>query len=117
MLLGEENLPNSDLLKHLPINYRPPSALGIAIPQTQNIYNADPKEPLYKSKFQVGLILCLPIGSTSNSSMKYINNLSVTCFRYLRTQLNSNLIDPAINQLYQLQVTPTAAAVVLRLGE
>uniref|UniRef100_A0A6I8NMW0 Cation channel sperm associated auxiliary subunit beta n=1 Tax=Ornithorhynchus anatinus TaxID=9258 RepID=A0A6I8NMW0_ORNAN len=31
-------------MKKLPVNYRPPSNLGIAIPLTDNIYNADPSK-------------------------------------------------------------------------
>ncbi|KAM8780218.1 cation channel sperm-associated auxiliary subunit beta [Rhynchonycteris naso] len=42
-------------IKTLPANYRPPSNMGIAIPITDNFYNADPSKPIprnlfYKSK-------------------------------------------------------------------
>ncbi|XP_066132762.1 cation channel sperm-associated auxiliary subunit beta [Saccopteryx bilineata] len=42
-------------IKTLPTNYRPPSNMGIAIPITDNFYNADPSKPIprnlfYKSK-------------------------------------------------------------------
>uniref|UniRef100_H0WXX7 Cation channel sperm associated auxiliary subunit beta n=1 Tax=Otolemur garnettii TaxID=30611 RepID=H0WXX7_OTOGA len=44
-----------NLIKTLPINYRPPSNMGIAIPLTDNFYHADPSQPIprnlfYKSK-------------------------------------------------------------------
>ncbi|XP_069349188.1 cation channel sperm-associated auxiliary subunit beta [Eulemur rufifrons] len=44
-----------NLIKTLPINYRPPSNMGIAIPLTDNFYHADPSKPIprnlfYKSK-------------------------------------------------------------------
>ncbi|KAM9570306.1 cation channel sperm-associated auxiliary subunit beta-like [Salvelinus alpinus] len=32
-------------LFNLPVNYRPPSQLGVLIPTTDNIYNADPSHP------------------------------------------------------------------------
>ncbi|XP_016283055.2 cation channel sperm-associated auxiliary subunit beta-like isoform X3 [Monodelphis domestica] len=34
-----------NMIKVLPINYRPPSNMGIAIPLTNNFYNADPSMP------------------------------------------------------------------------
>ncbi|XP_031805151.1 cation channel sperm-associated protein subunit beta [Sarcophilus harrisii] len=34
-----------NIIKTLPINYRPPSSLGIAIPTTDNFYHADPSKP------------------------------------------------------------------------
>ncbi|KAF6036180.1 CATSPERB [Bugula neritina] len=43
---------HGDILKDLPVNYRPPSALGIAIPLSHNIYNADPSKPLLYSKYK-----------------------------------------------------------------
>ncbi|XP_069771575.1 cation channel sperm-associated auxiliary subunit beta-like [Narcine bancroftii] len=46
------------LLKTLPVNYRPPSKLGINVPITDNIYNADPSKPkfrdFYKSSKETG---------------------------------------------------------------
>uniref|UniRef100_A0A2K5QQI5 Cation channel sperm associated auxiliary subunit beta n=2 Tax=Cebus imitator TaxID=2715852 RepID=A0A2K5QQI5_CEBIM len=44
-----------NLIKTLPINYRPPSNMGIAVPLTDNFYHADPSKPIprnlfYKSK-------------------------------------------------------------------
>uniref|UniRef100_A0A8C8ZP01 Cation channel sperm-associated protein subunit beta n=1 Tax=Prolemur simus TaxID=1328070 RepID=A0A8C8ZP01_PROSS len=44
-----------NLIKTLPINYRPPSNMGVAIPLTDNFYHADPSKPIprnlfYKSK-------------------------------------------------------------------
>lgn len=33
------------LLRHLQVNYRPPSNMGIAIPLTDNFYHADRSEP------------------------------------------------------------------------
>ncbi|KAL1789363.1 cation channel sperm-associated protein subunit beta [Sigmodon hispidus] len=44
-----------NMIKTLPINYRPPSNMGISIPLTDNFYHADPSKPIprnlfYKSK-------------------------------------------------------------------
>ncbi|XP_044872539.1 cation channel sperm-associated protein subunit beta isoform X1 [Mauremys mutica] len=39
------------LLKQLPVNYRPPSKLGIAVPLTDNFYNADPSKPRMRDYF------------------------------------------------------------------
>ncbi|XP_067403186.1 cation channel sperm-associated auxiliary subunit beta [Emydura macquarii macquarii] len=39
------------LLKQLPVNYRPPSKLGIAVPLTNNFYNADPSKPRMRDYF------------------------------------------------------------------
>ncbi|TFK15875.1 sphingolipid delta(4)-desaturase/C4-hydroxylase DES2 [Platysternon megacephalum] len=38
-------------LKQLPVNYRPPSKLGIAVPLTDNFYNADPGKPRMRDYF------------------------------------------------------------------
>ncbi|XP_060118315.1 cation channel sperm-associated auxiliary subunit beta-like [Heteronotia binoei] len=47
------HLPNaSKHLKVLPVNYRPPSRLGIAVPLTENFYNADPGKPRMRDFFQ-----------------------------------------------------------------
>ncbi|XP_052594160.1 cation channel sperm-associated auxiliary subunit beta-like [Peromyscus californicus insignis] len=40
-----------NLIKTLPINYRPPSNMGISIPLTDNIYHADPSKPRPRSLF------------------------------------------------------------------
>ncbi|XP_053126347.1 cation channel sperm-associated auxiliary subunit beta-like isoform X8 [Hemicordylus capensis] len=42
----------SHLLKNLPVNYRPPSALGISVPLTENFYNADPSKPRMRDYFR-----------------------------------------------------------------
>nr|XP_024000363.1 cation channel sperm-associated protein subunit beta-like [Salvelinus alpinus] len=39
-----DHMENKRLL-NLPVNYRPPSQLGVLIPTTDNIYNADPSHP------------------------------------------------------------------------
>nr|XP_045011522.1 cation channel sperm-associated protein subunit beta [Jaculus jaculus] len=44
-----------NMIKTLPVNYRPPSHMGVAIPLTDNFYHADPSKPIprnlfYKSK-------------------------------------------------------------------
>nr|XP_020731646.1 cation channel sperm-associated protein subunit beta isoform X2 [Odocoileus virginianus texanus]XP_020731647.1 cation channel sperm-associated protein subunit beta isoform X2 [Odocoileus virginianus texanus]XP_020731648.1 cation channel sperm-associated protein subunit beta isoform X2 [Odocoileus virginianus texanus]XP_020731649.1 cation channel sperm-associated protein subunit beta isoform X2 [Odocoileus virginianus texanus] len=49
------NSQGFNMIKVLPINYRPPSNMGIAIPLTDNFYHADPSKPIprnlfYKSK-------------------------------------------------------------------
>ncbi len=40
---------STDEVELLPVNYRPPSEFGVAIPTTPNVYNADPSEPMYLS--------------------------------------------------------------------
>ncbi|XP_058150896.2 cation channel sperm-associated auxiliary subunit beta [Dasypus novemcinctus] len=40
-----------NLIKTLPINYRPPSNMGIAIPLTDNFYHADPSKPIPRNLF------------------------------------------------------------------
>ncbi|XP_059579159.1 cation channel sperm-associated auxiliary subunit beta [Alligator mississippiensis] len=40
------------LLTQLPVNYRPPSVLGIAVPLTDNFYNADPSKPRMRDYFE-----------------------------------------------------------------
>ncbi|KAI4535248.1 hypothetical protein MG293_014474 [Ovis ammon polii] len=49
------NSQGFNMIKVLPINYRPPSNMGIAIPLTDNFYHVDPSKPIprnlfYKSK-------------------------------------------------------------------
>ncbi|XP_062824198.1 cation channel sperm-associated auxiliary subunit beta isoform X1 [Anolis carolinensis] len=41
----------SKFLKSLPVNYRPPSVLGIAVPLTENFYNVDPSKPRMRDYF------------------------------------------------------------------
>ncbi|EHB02611.1 Cation channel sperm-associated protein subunit beta [Heterocephalus glaber] len=38
-------------IKTLPVNYRPPSIMGIAIPLTDNFYHADPSKPIPRNLF------------------------------------------------------------------
>uniref|UniRef100_A0A452THE1 Cation channel sperm associated auxiliary subunit beta n=1 Tax=Ursus maritimus TaxID=29073 RepID=A0A452THE1_URSMA len=40
-----------NMIKTLPINYRPPSNMGIAIPLTDNFYHADPSKPIPRNLF------------------------------------------------------------------
>ncbi|XP_056666428.1 cation channel sperm-associated auxiliary subunit beta isoform X2 [Monodelphis domestica] len=40
-----------NMIKTLPDNYRPPSNMGIAIPLTDNFYNADPSKPKPRNLF------------------------------------------------------------------
>ncbi|XP_059134988.1 cation channel sperm-associated auxiliary subunit beta-like isoform X3 [Peromyscus eremicus] len=40
-----------NMIKTLPVNYRPPSNMGISIPLTDNIYHADPSKPRPRSLF------------------------------------------------------------------
>ncbi|XP_013372598.1 PREDICTED: cation channel sperm-associated protein subunit beta isoform X2 [Chinchilla lanigera] len=40
-----------NLIKTLPVNYRPPSIMGIAIPLTDNFYHADPSKPIPRNLF------------------------------------------------------------------
>nr|XP_023402414.1 LOW QUALITY PROTEIN: cation channel sperm-associated protein subunit beta [Loxodonta africana] len=40
-----------NMIKTLPVNYRPPSKLGIAIPLTDNFYHADPSKPIPRNLF------------------------------------------------------------------
>ncbi|XP_036986023.2 cation channel sperm-associated auxiliary subunit beta [Artibeus jamaicensis] len=41
-----------NMIKTLPINYRPPSNMGIAIPLTDNFYHADPSKPIPRNLFR-----------------------------------------------------------------
>uniref|UniRef100_A0A8D2CRA2 Cation channel sperm associated auxiliary subunit beta n=1 Tax=Sciurus vulgaris TaxID=55149 RepID=A0A8D2CRA2_SCIVU len=41
-----------NMIKTLPANYRPPSNMGIAIPLTDNFYNADPSKPIPRNLFR-----------------------------------------------------------------
>ncbi|XP_006839696.1 PREDICTED: cation channel sperm-associated protein subunit beta [Chrysochloris asiatica] len=40
-----------NMIKTLPVNYRPPSQLGIAIPLTDHFYHADPSKPIPRNLF------------------------------------------------------------------
>ncbi|CAB1331204.1 unnamed protein product, partial [Coregonus sp. 'balchen'] len=40
-------------LFNLPVNYRPPSQLGVSIPTTDNIYNADPSQPRPRQHYPI----------------------------------------------------------------
>ncbi|XP_021057091.1 cation channel sperm-associated protein subunit beta [Mus pahari] len=42
-----------NMIKTLPINYRPPSHLGISIPLTDNFYHADPSKPIPRNQFHL----------------------------------------------------------------
>ncbi|XP_050811964.1 cation channel sperm-associated auxiliary subunit beta [Gopherus flavomarginatus] len=63
------------LLKQLPVNYRPPSKLGIAVPLTDNFYNADPSKPRMRDYFA---------GSKNSGAYKQCANKST------RAQCNCN---------------------------
>ncbi|XP_012859141.1 cation channel sperm-associated protein subunit beta [Echinops telfairi] len=41
-----------NMIKTLPVNYRPPSKMGIAIPITDHFYHADPSQPIPRNLFQ-----------------------------------------------------------------
>uniref|UniRef100_A0A2K6DEP0 Cation channel sperm associated auxiliary subunit beta n=1 Tax=Macaca nemestrina TaxID=9545 RepID=A0A2K6DEP0_MACNE len=45
-----------NLIKTLPINYRPPSNMGIAIPLTDNFYHADPSKPIPRNLFHLSKV-------------------------------------------------------------
>ncbi|CAK7316939.1 Cation channel sperm-associated auxiliary subunit beta [Vulpes lagopus] len=40
-----------NMIKTLPVNYRPPSNMGIAIPLTDNFYHVDPSKPIPRNLF------------------------------------------------------------------
>nr|KAF6287199.1 cation channel sperm associated auxiliary subunit beta [Pipistrellus kuhlii] len=40
-----------NMIKTLPINYRPPSNMGVAIPLADNFYNVDPSKPIPRNLF------------------------------------------------------------------
>ncbi|XP_005871281.1 PREDICTED: cation channel sperm-associated protein subunit beta [Myotis brandtii] len=40
-----------NMIKTLPVNYRPPSNMGVAIPLTDNFYHADPSKPIPRNLF------------------------------------------------------------------
>ncbi|XP_062433676.1 cation channel sperm-associated auxiliary subunit beta [Rhea pennata] len=44
------------ILKELPVNYRPPSMHGIAIPLSDNFYNADPSKPRMRNYFNTSKV-------------------------------------------------------------
>ncbi|XP_033102127.1 cation channel sperm-associated protein subunit beta-like [Anneissia japonica] len=46
----EKNLP---IFRSLSVNYRPPSTKGVAIPLSDNIYNADPSMPVPRTKYLI----------------------------------------------------------------
>ncbi|XP_070595911.1 cation channel sperm-associated auxiliary subunit beta-like [Erythrolamprus reginae] len=48
---GYNNSEISKYLAVLPVNYRPPSKKGIAVPLTDNFYNADPSKPRMRDYF------------------------------------------------------------------
>eukprot|EP00057_Strongylocentrotus_purpuratus_P024641 XP_011679115.1 PREDICTED: cation channel sperm-associated protein subunit beta-like [Strongylocentrotus purpuratus] len=48
-----KNRKNQSLLSTLDVNYRPPSRLGISVPLTNNIYNADPSQPRLNDHYEV----------------------------------------------------------------
>eukprot|EP00002_Diphylleia_rotans_P002970 TRINITY_DN11982_c0_g1_i1.p1 TRINITY_DN11982_c0_g1~~TRINITY_DN11982_c0_g1_i1.p1 ORF type:complete len:1299 (-),score=185.14 TRINITY_DN11982_c0_g1_i1:72-3968(-) len=51
---GREKTESGDAAARvLPVNYRPPSHMGIAIPLTNNIYHADPSKPMYRSVLDI----------------------------------------------------------------
>ncbi|XP_027787287.2 cation channel sperm-associated auxiliary subunit beta [Marmota flaviventris] len=47
-----EDSQGFNMIKTLPVNYRPPSNMGIAIPLTDNFYNADPSKPIPRNLFR-----------------------------------------------------------------
>ncbi|XP_031439066.2 cation channel sperm-associated protein subunit beta-like [Clupea harengus] len=48
----EDDMENERLFD-LPVNYRPPSQLGVLIPTSDNIYNADPSQPRPREHYPV----------------------------------------------------------------
>ena len=62
--------PEGEVKINLPINYRPPSYLGEAIPLSPHIYNAVPDKPLYADRFQV---------SRLSAEFKTCSNQSRSC--------------------------------------
>ncbi|XP_022243631.1 cation channel sperm-associated protein subunit beta-like isoform X2 [Limulus polyphemus] len=49
----EKAYKDSEKFFTLPVNYRPPSKKGIAIPTTENIYNADPSKPKHNNYYEI----------------------------------------------------------------
>ncbi|ORZ33950.1 cation channel sperm-associated protein subunit beta protein family-domain-containing protein [Catenaria anguillulae PL171] len=43
----------ASMIQSLPTNYRPPSTLGVAVPNSTYIYNADPSAPRYNDFFSI----------------------------------------------------------------
>uniref|UniRef100_A0AAZ3PS29 Cation channel sperm-associated protein subunit beta n=1 Tax=Oncorhynchus tshawytscha TaxID=74940 RepID=A0AAZ3PS29_ONCTS len=48
----EDHMDNKRLF-NLPVNYRPPSQLGVLIPTSDNIYNADPSHPRPREHYPI----------------------------------------------------------------
>ncbi|KAM7158738.1 cation channel sperm-associated auxiliary subunit beta [Molossus nigricans] len=46
-----EDSQGFNMIKTLPVNYRPPSNMGLAIPLTDNFYHADPSKPKPRNLF------------------------------------------------------------------
>jgi len=55
----------TDLLEALPVNYRPPSAFGRAIPTSLYFYHADPSQPRSAARSRLPLAPRAPIPLSS----------------------------------------------------
>ena len=93
------------LVQKLVSNYRPPSSLGISVPTTKNIYNADPAASMYRTRFHV-----------SKNSGEYKQCYGATsraqcgCSDRMRLSMSveySDCIDRVLNVLYTKSYTPT----------
>ncbi|XP_036061540.1 cation channel sperm-associated protein subunit beta-like [Onychomys torridus] len=62
-----------NMIKTLPINYRPPSNMGISIPLTDNIYHADPSKPRPRSLFHKSKVTGIFKQCTNVSSREMCN--------------------------------------------
>ncbi|XP_036061541.1 cation channel sperm-associated protein subunit beta [Onychomys torridus] len=62
-----------NMIKTLPINYRPPSNMGISIPLTDNIYHADPSKPRPRGLFHKSKVTGIFKQCTNVSSREMCN--------------------------------------------
>nr|KAJ3418666.1 hypothetical protein HK105_008004 [Polyrhizophydium stewartii] len=88
----------------LPANYRPPSSLGYNVPTSNNIYNADPQQPMYRTRFQVSRTTgaykqCAGQPTRSACGCTDVQRLSMK-------EANSDCIDRVLNVLYSQPFVP-----------
>ena len=89
----------------LPINYRPPSSRGKAIPMSSNIYNAHPEQPPYRDAYKI-----------TRSNLRYKqcrgkqNRKSCECTAEMETssyEMHSDCITTVYRLLYSETLKPT----------
>ncbi|XP_070609354.1 cation channel sperm-associated auxiliary subunit beta-like [Erythrolamprus reginae] len=101
---GYNNSEISKYLAVLPVNYRPPSEKGIAVPLTDNFYNADPSKPRMRDYFKA-----------SKDSGKYkqcankLNRADCKCADYMKLSFSvafSDCKEKALRMKFPVQNLP-----------